>query len=99
MATISTYKKLGMPLGWRISLSHREGCTWTSSPVSAIRSFLISLIPGPWAPVVATAISIQSNFIRDKNEDSGGKGVKLLFIWATGVITSVERRGTGSSPC
>lgn len=99
MAKVSTYKKWGMPLGWWITLSHRECCVWTSEPMSAIRNYLIGLIPGPWTPAVAAAISIQSNFIRGKNEKSGGKGVKLLFIWATGVITSVERRGTGSSPC
>lgn len=99
MARISTYKKFALPLGWWITLSHKEACVWTSSPVSAIRDFLIGLIPGPWTPAVALAISVQSNFIRSKNEQSGGAGVKLLFIWATGVITSVERRGTGKSPC
>lgn len=99
MARISTYKKLAIPLGWYIYLSHKEACIWTSRPVSEIRDYLIKLIPGPWAPLVAVAISIQSNFIRSRNEQSGGQGVKLLFIWATGVISSVERRGTGKSPC
>lgn len=99
MAKVTSYKKLGVPLGWWIYLSHSEACLWTSSPVSQIRSFLISLIPGPWAPAVAAAISIQSTYIRNLNQKSGRKGVKLQFIWATGVITSVNRRGEGSSPC
>jgi hypothetical protein len=99
MARTTTYKKLGLPLGWWIFLSHKEACDWTSVPASEIRSFLIGLIPGPWSAVVSAAISVQSNFIRGKNEQSGKKGVKLLFLWATGVITSVERLGTGKSPC
>ncbi len=99
MAKITTYKKWAMPLGWWIYLSHTEACNWTSRPASEIRSFLIELIPSPWAKIVSEVISIQSDFIRSRNEQSGKKGVKLLFLWATGVITSVERRGEGKSPC
>lgn len=99
MARVTKYTKWKVPLGWWIWLNHDEACQVTSKPVDGIRSFLISCIPGPWSPAVALAISVQSHFIREKNESSGGKGVKLLFIWATGVITSVERRGTGRSPC
>ncbi|XXT21285.1 hypothetical protein WME94_06945 [Sorangium sp. So ce429] len=99
MASVKTYKKWHVPLGWWISLSHNEACMLTSESADTVRNFLISLIPGPWTPVVAAAISIQSRFIRAKNEDSGGQGVKLLFLWATGVIISVERLGRGRSPC
>jgi hypothetical protein len=99
MARVSSYKKLGVPLGWWIFLSHSEACLWTSKPASEIRSHLIGLIPGPWAPIVAAVIAVQSMYIRSLNEKSGGKGVKLLFIWATGVIQNVNRRGTGKSLC
>ena len=99
MAKVTTYKKLGLPLGWWIYLNHGEACVWTSESVSYIRTRLIELIPGPWAPIVAQVISVQSDYIRSLNEKSGKKGVKLLFLWATGMITSVNRRGTGRSPC
>lgn len=99
MAKVTTYKKWGIPLGWWIWLTHGEACNLTSSSVNQIRAFLISLIPGPWAKVVALVIAAKSEIIRRSNERSGKKGVKILFTWATGMITSVERRGKGRSPC
>lgn len=99
MARITIHKKWKLPLGWWIVLSHGEACTWTSSTASAVRTAIISKFPAPWGPLVAAVIGAQSNKIRELNEKSGGKGVKLLFLWATGMISSIERRGKGTSPC
>jgi hypothetical protein len=93
-----TAKKWFVPYGTWIILSHSEACKLTSGmSVSAIATAISSM--GTYAPVAASAISLQMKNIREKNEHSGGKGVKLLFVWAVGVITSIERRGSGSSPC
>ena len=93
-----TAKKWFVPYGTWIILSHSEACKLTSDmSVSATATAISSM--GAYAPVAAAAISLQMKYIREKNEHSGGKGVKLLFVWAVGVITSIERRGSGSSPC
>ena len=94
-----TAKKWWIPYGTWIILSHSEACKLTGGmSVSAI-STAISVIGGAYAAIAAAAISLQAKHIREKNEHSGGKGVKLLFVWATGIITSIERRDSGNSPC
>ena len=93
-----TAKKWFVPYGTWIILSHSEACKLTTGmSVTEINIAISSM--GTYAPIAAAAISLQMVHIRDKNEHSGGKGVKLLFVWAVGVITSIERRGSGSSPC
>jgi hypothetical protein len=94
-----TAKKWFVPYGIWIVLSHSEACELTSGKsVSAITT-AIGAIGTIYAAIAAAAISLQAKYIREKNESSGGKGVKLLFVWALGVITSINRRGSGSSPC
>lgn len=95
----SNATKFKVPYGTWITLDHSEACRLTSDlSVSAIAA-AISAIGTVFAASAAAAISLQAKHIREKNEDSGGKGVKLLFVWALGVITSIQRRGTGKSPC
>lgn len=94
----NTAKKWWVPYGTWIILDHREACRVTSDmAVSAIATAISAI--GPYAAAAAAAISLQAKYIREKNENSGGKGVKLLFVWALGVITSIERRSSGKSPC
>ena len=94
-----TAKKYWVPYGTWIILDHGEACHLTSDVSVGAISSAISAIGSIYAKAAAAAISLQAKYIREKNENSGGKGVKLLFVWALGVITSIERRGSGKSPC
>ena len=60
---------------------------------------LIAEIGGTYGAVAAAAVYAQKERIHSKNKVSGGKGVKVLFVWGAGMILSIERRGEGSSPC
>ncbi len=99
MVEIKVAKKWFVPYGNWIILSHSEACNLTTAIEVADIARQIVGIGNVWVQLAATAIKFQSDYIRKKNEDSGGKGVKLLFVWAVGVITSIERRGSGRSPC
>jgi hypothetical protein len=93
-----TAKKWWVPYGTWIYLTHSEACRVGNSPsVDIILSIISSC--GYWAAAAAAQIYAQRSVVRDKNTNSGGKGVRLLFVWATGMIMSIERLGKGSSPC
>ena len=94
-----TAKKWFVPYGTWIILSHTEACELTSGKSVGEITSAISAIGNIYAAIAAAAINLQAKYIREKNAASGGKGVKLLFVWALGVITSINRRGSGGSPC
>jgi hypothetical protein len=50
------------------------------------------------AAIIGAAIWAAMSYIRDRDEHSGGRGVKLKFLWPA-VYVGVERRGRGNSPC
>jgi len=86
-----------VPLGVWLFLDHSEACAITDGRVV---SEIIKLLPVTWwAAALAVVIYAQAAYIRKKNEDSGSKGVKILYHFAVGVIVDVKRRGRGSSPC
>ncbi len=91
-------KKWWIPYGVWIILSHSEACTATNPAIEGPILAKITAL-GPWGAVAAAAVKLQSQVIRDKNQNSGGKGVELLFVWAVGMILDIKRRGKGSSPC
>ena len=103
MAKVTIHKvNIGItkvPVGAWIYLSHSEACQITSGIAKATIIKVAGLTGKPWAAIAAAAIVAQLAFIRSKNVTSGGKGVKLYFSFATGLIMSVERRGKGKSPC
>ena len=94
-----TAKAWWVPYGTWIILSHSEACHLTSGISREAIKQAIEAIGSVYATIAAIAIDIQCRYIREKNEQSGGAGVKLLFNWGLGVITSIVRRGSGSSPC
>jgi hypothetical protein len=87
----------GNALGSWIILDYHEASLVTSG-AEAATEVLGAVLPGAWAAVALAVISAQSAYIREMNDQSNGKGVRLLFIPAAGMVVSVERRGfTGST--
>lgn len=96
MASFKTAKKkvwgARVPYGTWISLSYDEAKAFTSDAAkSAIAEALAPM--GPYALAAAVAVIAQQEYIRTLNEKSDHKGVRLLFVWVPGIITSVERLG------
>jgi len=89
----------GIPYGTWIILEHSEACALTSGMTVEAITQAIAQIGTVYAAIAAGAIRAQAAYIRKKNEKSGGKGVKLLFVWASGMIMDIKRRGFGTSPC
>ncbi len=94
-----TAKKWFIPYGTWIIMTHDEACWLTSNVSLDVITGAISAIGTVYAAAAAIQIQAQGHYIRNLNEQSGGKGVKLLFVWATGMIMSIERLGRGTSPC
>ncbi len=88
----------GKPYGSFIHLTHADACELTGPAPDGALARLGGLL-GPYAAIVARAIRGQARHIRSQNEWSGGEGVKLLFVWLTGSIATVERRANGAGPC
>jgi len=97
--THSTARFLGIPYGTWVHLSWQEACTLTSPGGQAIIGEMISIVGGPYSAIISFAIDEQLFSIASANENSGGKGVSLLFFWALGMITDIEQRGSGYWPC
>lgn len=86
-----------VPLGVWLILDHSEACVITDGRVVGE---IVKFLPATWwAMALAVVIYAQAAYIRKKNEDSGSRGVKLLYHFAVGVIVDIKRRGRGSSPC
>lgn len=95
---VKNFKKWGIPVGWHIYLSHKEACTLTNSKIEKVGAAFAAKIPFA-GPLVAASLVLQNRVARRKNENSGGKGIRLRYIWAVGVITQIRARGRGESPC
>jgi hypothetical protein len=92
MASFKTAKQWLVPYGTWIYLSYDEAKALTSgAAISAVMSALAPM--GPYAVAAAAAIVAQQGYIHELNEKSDHKGVKLLLLWLTGMIVSVERLG------
>ena len=85
------------PYGFWLHLTHKEACTITKK--DTVDLVLAALPTAWWAAIVAAAIYFQAQYIREKNQKSGKKGVRLFFNIPVGVFTHVERKGKGASPC
>lgn len=88
--------------GVDVKLTHSEACAWTDPTVQALGATLSSHFGGVWGSIIYAIIAVHKSYIRDKNELSGGKGVKIKMTWV-GVYIGCERRGKrsawGDSPC
>lgn len=95
MPSFETAKKkiwgVKIPYGTWIYLSYEEADILTSGLSQSLIAERLSGI-GIWGTAAAFAIILQQNYIRELNEQSDHQGVRLLFLWATGLIVSVERR-------
>jgi hypothetical protein len=92
-------RKWFIPYGTWVFLSHKEAHQVASSKSVDALLGLIATALGKWGALAAVAIFAQREVIHEKNKNSGFKGVKLLFVWATGMVMSIERLGKGNSPC
>jgi hypothetical protein len=93
-----TATKWKVPYGTWIVMSHSEAHeVATAGSINALMSLIAGI--GTYAAVAAAVVYAQKDRIHSKNKISGGKGVKVLFVWAAGMVMSIERRGQGSSPC
>jgi hypothetical protein len=97
MATFKEEKLLGVPYGWWIYLSYEEADAFTNPKATISVATALSTI-NVWAAAAAASIAAQAVYIRNLNNNSGGKGVRLHFLIPVGVIVSVERLGFGASP-
>lgn len=93
--------------GFNVMLNQAEACGWTkgtggSRSVGSIAADLAAIgvagFTNVYAGIAAAAIVTCSGYIRDLTELSGGKGVRLKFVWP-GVYAGCSRRGSGNSPC
>ena len=92
MVSFKTARKWGIPYGTWIYLTYNEAKALTSG--AAMSTVMAALAPmGPYAVAAAAAIVAQQGYIRELNEKSDRKGVKLLLLWLTGMIVSIERLG------
>ena len=93
-----TATKWKVPYGTWVVMSHGEThAVATAGSINAVLSLIAGI--GSYGAVAAAAIHAQKDRIHSKNKISGGKGVKVLFVWGAGLILSIERRGAGNSPC
>jgi hypothetical protein len=98
--------------GFGLHLEHHEACAWTqfgttvgdvsqklsvvaaSSGIGALKAAIIA--------VAAGAFAAANGHIRNLNQNSGGRGVTVKFLW-TGIYIGASRRGRSSqwrrSPC
>jgi hypothetical protein len=89
---------LDVPVGIWLICDHNEACALTDD--LSVKAVLSMIPPIPvWGQLLSAAIVLQSAYIRNRNEESGGRGVELLYSFGVGVITNVKRRGRGRSPC
>lgn len=85
-------------LGLHIYLTHKEACTLTNETLGKVGASFASKIPYA-GPLVALSLRAQRRKARRENENSGGKGIRLRYIFALGIITQIRARGSGKSPC
>jgi|LakMenEpi03Aug12_release.lakeMendotaPanAssembly.Ray.scaffolds.fasta_scaffold259065_1 hypothetical protein len=90
-----------VPLGAYLTIDHEEACSLTSldsagAVVVAIKAACSSV---PIVAAVGAAIYITSKALRAANEKSGGKGLRLRYSLALGIIDEVKKLGKGPSPC
>lgn len=95
---VKKFKKWGIPIGCHIYLTHEEACTLTNSTIEKVGAFFAGKIPFA-GPLVAASLVAQNRSARKKNENSGGKGIRLRFNALLGIITQIKPRGNGNSPC
>jgi hypothetical protein len=92
--------------GFHILLSHSEACRATNRTLvtsvtglsSIIAGFFTSGIGTAIVSAIATALYAAMDYMRDKNEHSGKKGIQLQFVWPA-IYVGCSRRGKGVSPC
>lgn len=89
-----------------VHLSHGEACSLIGyTGIANIAGFLgAAQGAGPLAPFLtnmAGAILFSMGWIQEKNENSGGKGIRLRFdlLQLCIVIVGIKRKGDGISPC
>lgn len=85
-------KKWFVPYGIWIYLSHDEAASIASKQSAGEIASAISAIGGVYAAAAAASIYLQLSYLRQKNDASRGRGVRCLFVWATGMVTSIERQ-------
>ena len=94
--------------GFRVRASHAEACAWTDpnaiKSVAQLAALLATKIGGLAGAIIAVVAAVwfaAMNYIRSLNQNSGGKGVALEFLWIGPTYIGVKRRqgGRGSSPC
>lgn len=84
--------KLKYAAGFWIVLDHDEAALATFGANGAAQ-VLGTVLSGPIAFAATAAFQAQLAYIRQLNDTSDRKGVRLLFLPAAGVIASIERRG------
>jgi len=84
--------------GINVILGHSETCNWTDPMRSDVASLIAAATTNVYAAIIVAAVNLQKRYIREQNESSGCKGVRLLITWA-GIYIGCERRSTGPSQC
>jgi hypothetical protein len=102
---LSTYFEdvlgVSVPLGAYLTLDHEEVCVLTSSSsaVAVVAAVKAAGVTNPIVTVIGAAIYVTSKALKAANEKSGGKGLRLRFNAALGIVDEVKKRGKGASPC
>jgi hypothetical protein len=90
--------------GFYVYFTHREACQLTNRSVhgsiASVASGITAMSGGylAVAGVIAAVMFALMEHIRQKNQNSGYKGVRVKISWA-GIYLGSQKQGKGRSPC
>lgn len=85
--------------GVEAHLSHKEACQITDPSFHSVAAGCANFFGGQWGAIVSVIVLAHVRHIRNMNQKSGKKGVKLKITYAGPTYIGCERRGKGKSPC